>query len=446
YDIKDSLPADLDFGGRGFTFFIANSANQNDFMGGVGEETGEIVSDAVYRRNLNDEERLGVKLDYYADSSVNGSNTADEFTRLIMSGDSAYDVFTGYQYAITKLMNVGGMVRMEDLDRLDLEKPWWWKNYMKELTLRDDKHFFLIGDFFFHSLRMTRAMYYNKVLYGNYYDNPDGLYDFVLSGDWTFDKMIAYAKSVFIDYNNDGVTDSEDQLGFISWGKASCVDPFIYSADIDFCIHESAETVELNLINEKAVDHIERVKEFFYQEGSYSNVNSNDELYGPWKAGRVLFLGNGSLNTPTVLRDMECEFGILPYPKMDDKQENYITLVSEDACPCVVSVCSLNLDIAGTVLEALGAETYRTLLPVWYEEALKVKYSRDDLSSQMLDIIHDNLHTNFIYAFTGMLENIGFEFRTIVSENADYVSHMEKKVKIITKKLDKLNEMFDNDN
>ena len=443
YDVPDSLPSDLDFKGRTFTLFIANSANQNDYMGGTGEETGDIVLDAVYQRNRSVEERLNVKLNYYADSDVNGSNTASEFSRMIMSGDSTYDVFTGYQYAITTLMNVGGMVRMEELDHLDLEKPWWWKDYMKELTLRDDKHYFLIGDFFFHSLRMTRALYYNKVLYGNYYGDRDGLYDTVLNGDWTFDKMIEYAKAVYVDQNNDGATDSEDQLGFISWGKASCVDPFVYSADIDYCRHESADTVELDLVSEKAVKHLEQVISFFYQQGSYSNVNSTDELYGPWKAGRVLFLGNGSLNTPTVLRDMEDEFGFLPYPKMDAAQNNYITLVSEDACPCVVSVSSQNLDIAGAVLEALGAETYRTLLPVWYEEALKIKYSRDDISSQMLDIIHDNLHTNFIYAFTGMLNNIGFEFRNIVSENRDYVSYMTKKAGKVTAALETLNELFD---
>lgn len=71
YDVPDSLPSDLDFKGRTFTLFIANSANQNDYMGGTGEETGDIVLDAVYQRNRSVEERLNVKLNYYADSDVN---------------------------------------------------------------------------------------------------------------------------------------------------------------------------------------------------------------------------------------------------------------------------------------------------------------------------------------------------------------------------------------
>ena len=88
-----------------------------------------------------------------------------------------------------------------------------------------------------------------------------------------------------------------------------------------------------------------------------------------------------------------------------------------------ISGASQNLDITGAVLEALGSETYRSVTPAWYETALKVKYSRDDISAQIIDIIHDSMTTDFIYAYNASLSKIGVVMRTLVGNNStDYIS------------------------
>lgn len=55
---KDSLPDGLDFGGRKFGVYCASTKRNEEFFAGLGEETGEVVEDAVYRRNQTVQERL----------------------------------------------------------------------------------------------------------------------------------------------------------------------------------------------------------------------------------------------------------------------------------------------------------------------------------------------------------------------------------------------------
>lgn len=60
-DPGDGLP-EADLGGAVFTILTAAEEWVNDYY--VSEMTGDIVDDAVFRRNSEIEERFGVKLDY----------------------------------------------------------------------------------------------------------------------------------------------------------------------------------------------------------------------------------------------------------------------------------------------------------------------------------------------------------------------------------------------
>ena len=140
---------------------------------------------------------------------------------------------------------------------------------------------------------------------------------------------------------------------------------------------------------------------------------------------------------------MEQDFGFLPHPKYDEEQEEYHSLVHDTALLGCIPSSSVNLDITGAVIEALNAESYRTVTPAWYETALKVKYARDDISGQMIDIIHDSLTTNFIYAYNYALNSIGLVYRELITANStDYASAVQKKLKAAETKLDELVDIF----
>ena len=440
---KDSLPEGLDFGGKEIVFWTSSTARNEEFYAGPEEQTGEVVEDAVYDRNKSVEERLNIV--FRSDSyDFKWNEVAGEISKYIMAGDAGYDVFLGNQAGITQLVTENVFVNTNDIQYLDFTQPWWNNNFMDELAIGDDNRFYLTGDFFMDSLFWTRAIFFNKKIYADFYDDADELYRDVLDGKWTIDRMAEISKAVFVDLNNNGKSDADDQLGFGTYLTMSSSDPFVYGSDVVFTERDADGYVSLSMMSDDAVKLAEKVVDFFYQEGSYFNFDGDAPKENVFIEGRMMFLGNSNLGSAKNLRDMKDDFGFLPYPKFDEEQEAYKNLVHDANMLGAISVASQNLDIVGAVLEALSAETYRYVTPAWYETALKVKYSRDDLSSQMIDLIHDSATTHFLYAYNYALNNIGLVYRDLVTKNnTDYASAIKSKEKAATKLLEKVIAAFE---
>ena len=56
--VKDNLPDDLDFGGLNVRVLYWSDVERPEFE--VTEITGDVVGDAIFQRNMNIEDRLGV--------------------------------------------------------------------------------------------------------------------------------------------------------------------------------------------------------------------------------------------------------------------------------------------------------------------------------------------------------------------------------------------------
>ncbi len=434
--LADSLPDGLDFGGRRFGIYAYEEAAK--YAEGLADAAGDIVNDAVVARNLAIEERLNVTLAHT--SHANGS--IQTVTSLLMAGDTEYDLFIAYQYELAPLITKGGLYNLYDLEHVDFSRPWWWESYMSELQLGEDSRYFAVGDYFIRALMYGHTVYYNKALYETLSGNADGLYTEVLGGTWTYDKMASIVRDSYSDLNNNGRTDADDMLGYIGYRTTGTVDPFVYSTDIPFCRRTDDDSIELTLQQDDAVTLAERLAEFFWQPGAFTGVESSNDAINVFAEGRSMFWC-AHLSGAKYLRDMKQDFGMIPYPKFDAEQEQYRSLVHDAASIGALNGNSENLDMAGALLEALNAETYRSVTPVWYETAMKIKYSRDDVSSQMIDIIHDTLTTSFIYAYNYALNNVGMLYRELVTaKSSDYTSKVEKVRRSAEKKLEELYEAF----
>ena len=142
---------------------------------------------------------------------------------------------------------------------------------------------------------------------------------------------------------------------------------------------------------------------------------------------------------------MDIEFGILPYPKMDEAQENYITSSHDTANVGAIPMTCGKADTMGAVLEVLARESAEDVVPAYYETALKVKYARDDQSSRMLDIIRYNISEVFPIAFGNYCNNLplGYAFSNpLTGKKTDFVSNYVKYEAKAQTKLDELWEAF----
>ena len=92
------------------------------------------------------------------------------------------------------------------------------------------------------------------------------------------------------------------------------------------------------------------------------------------------------------------------------------------------------------ILEALCAEGYRSVIPAYYEVALQKKYTRDDLSVQMLDIIKEGRVFDIGYYYCGgTFGSAGYNLANSTDRSfSSYYAKNEKSVNAeLGKKLEK---------
>ena len=142
-------------------------------------------------------------------------------------------------------------------------------------------------------------------------------------------------------------------------------------------------------------------------------------------------------------RNMTDRYGIIPIPKMEETQEGYQTFLHDQftAFGVVATVKESRLQMMGAFLEAMAAESYKSLVPTYYELALKTKYVSDEESGQMLDMIYQSIYIDAGVLYTKSLSSIHQTLRSVIqSENNTVASQFKTIGKVVEKLLGKLND------
>ena len=434
-DYRDSLPEGLDFGGAEYRI-LTRSDNNEVFLNAefTEEESGEVVDDAVYRRQKLIEERLNV--------NVVKSITADTVAstkKSVKAADDAYDIIAGYAYFITPLALEGSFVNLSEFPYIDYEKPWWPDSITDHLKIKN-KLYFATGDFTLSLIRAMHCIVFNKQVARDF--SVPNLYQLVRDGEWTLDKLGETVKSVSKDVNGDGKWGIEDIYGLATLSY----DEYFPAFQLSMTETNADGTLGLAIYNEKFVDAYSRMYEIAHCDASYSIkalfANRDDEKT-LFRENRLLF--NFVLLTDCELyRDMESDYGILPHPKYDKAQDSYYT-VSHDyySLLCVpVTADPAKYQMVGAFTEAVAAEGYRSVTPAYFDVALKNKYSRDDESSQILDMLAARITFQPAIIYSNSLGDIGHLMRQIIFDVADITSFYEKNLGAYEKAFAKFNAKF----
>ena len=393
----DTLP-ELDFGGASVRI-VYRGDDTTRSVETVGEETGDVVSDAIFYRNRKVEERLNVTLDFIA-GDPDHEKYMSAIRTVLMAGDDAYDIIDAIQWRAIPQANEGLYYNLADAPYIDYSQPWWSNEYMDEISPSSDVRYLLSGDISVWQLRHMSCMYFNKRMYEDSFGSPDELYQTVLDGRWTYELLTKYVKEIYQDLNSDGLVNEGDRLG-IGSTPVSQTDHFVYTAGISFTGRDKDGYPVLNTDQERNVSIIETLYRLYYETPGtiiYKSAAAMDnELLKLFTDGNMLFYPN-RFYTTDLLRDMSDPYGIIPYPKLDESQENYYALVHDSTTLYGIPITVGDIGMPCAVLEAMCAENYRTVTPAYYEVALKVKYTQDDVSAQIIDMIHENVRTDFVYA------------------------------------------------
>ena len=387
----DALMADVPTGNYdGYQFMMLN--NESNFaytQMDADEQTGEPIHDAIYNRNQAVANRLNIKID---ENMVGYADVTTTMTNCIASEDDTYSCFWNEAYLIAPFAIGGQLLNINDISAIDLEKPWWDGDALDEIAF-GDYQYFLVGDLHLMFKEAFFIMGFNKnILDANNLAEP---YDMVREGTWTMDVMKSYMETVKVDLNGDGVMDGYDRFGMTTTG--SCVAGFIIASDEVFIERGEDGIPVLVQPSDRFYSVYEKIfgmtMDTSVDYSCIAGVTPNlsvyeDDFHGVFRSGNALFYLEpiGSLKK---FRDIEIEFGVLPTPKYDESQEDYITYITSFAALCGIPITA-DAERTGVILENLGAESFGELRETYINDTLNFKYIRDEESVEMLNLILDS--------------------------------------------------------
>jgi len=432
-----NVPDDLDLGGDTITFLVIDG----NFNGAAWEsqdiyqeeDSDDPIKAAVYRRNMTLQDKYHATI-----AQVEQTSTGAVAKKAINSGSDEYQVLMCDTKSTLSLVQACLLKDLNSLEGLDMTQPWWDQNLVKNCSICG-KLFFATGDISIMDNDATWVMMFNKKMISDF--DLESPYDLVRNNQWTFDKMFEMMQKVHSDENGNGKVDyDEDKFGFVTHN--SSLGAFYYAAGLqviekdadDMPIFPEQNAEYVNLVLDKSIQiWSDKTITWSADRDGYGAV----ELQEIFQDGRGLFLGE-VMQLVFRLREMDIDFGLIPFPKYDSEQKNYGHFVHQTTALLSIPVTCKNVEKIASFVEAMAYESMYTVTEAYYETALKGKYFRDPESREMLTIILNS--RTFDLGSTHMFDwgGIASVFTSLLSKGSNaYASNYKKKINAARNRLAK---------
>ena len=422
-----TLPeTDLD----GFTLRIASFEDiKNKYMY-TEETTGDVVNDAIYNATALVSETFNADIEMIFYSTT--YNDVNKYaTPIIQSGDDVFDLVHGHDGQMWAMSVQGFFHNVRDFKYNDFDQP-WWPAYANDEYEINDKQYVYTSYMSHLALALAKPLLINKGIAEDY--QLEIPYQTVRDGKWTMDKFSEMVKTVYSDVNGDNLQDAGDIYGMVGNSK-------LYgwqSAFVHCYVEDANGVVSLDYDKERLIDSSDRISKLLNGgEGTFITGTEPDNTF--FADGRAMFyFQNISLLASEEMRASDVDYGVLPLPKHDDKQKDYVTPTFDQqyACPMTAT----ETDKVSFMIEALSIAGYDQVIPAFFDTAMSVKYARDEETVEMLGIVRDTICTDLAYMnTTGGTKGLGRTTMHIVSNPdtgiASYIDSIEAAELAIIEKL-----------
>ncbi len=443
-ELTPNLPANTNMDGKTFNILTAGFYSWEP-LGiwdiSAEELNGEGLNDAAFNRNEH------MKATYNCDINEIPTGHCDEalasLQTAVTAGINDYDIALIRSWNYASAITGSLLTELKELTHCNYDMPWWDTSIRDQLAVAG-KQFVINGGFTISDELAKNCMYFHKGLVEEFQlDNP---YELVHSGSWTFDKMMSMTEGVNADLDSDGEWTTKDRYGIIHVDDTPGL--LINAFNSRYVTKDSEGNLSLTIAEEETVTKIMHMIEAFSDRTVVFNVshrsdNINVDEMGMFMANQALFSMAGIWYCPTY-RSMEKDFGILPFPKYDEAQQDYLSPSSAIA-NTLLCVPQTNADYENTsiFMEDYSYQGYKNLVPAFYDSLLQGKVARDEDSCDMLDLIFANqiLDVGIICEFGGYPALINSKTASYDSNIASNIASSKKvAVKLIEKMVATLQE------
>lgn len=410
---KDDLP-ELNYGGDTLTVLYWNDNFHNEFD--ITEPSDDMVSNSVYNRDRTVKARLNIGINYVGTPGWETAPFVEFLDRDVFSGACEYDLACSASITVASCATSNLCEDLLDYDYINFDKPWWPDALTEEATI-NRKLYFASGDISTSYLYEMYINFYNLDIVEEF-KLTDDFTQIALDGNWTWDKFYEFSNVVGYDEKNgDNVPSNGDRFGFII--ETGAIDCAFYSADLHMFSHDNTGgiSVDESCFGGRADSFITELNNFIHRSGSvfYTTPKSehNDDANDTQKSSKWMFSRGESLfifGRAIIAKDVFAqaqglEYGILPIPKYDEEQEQYVSTLTNQFTLYSISIGSHDPEMASAALECMASESYRQVTPVLYETIMKLRYAPTAASSQIYDIVRETTTFDLSRIFHRALES-----------------------------------------
>lgn len=256
------------------------------------------------------------------------------------------------------------------------------------------------------------------------------------NGKWTLDKLEAIIKDTYSDLNGNSASDNEDRFG-LTFGDENKLRMVSAALDVNMYT-KTKDGYDMTFISERTNDVFTRMQKLItanenVRQALYNDPNGDSFMSFGGNSVSKIFTSGNSLFTASlvgdaavVLDNSQFTVGMIPFPKYDEKQDDYYTSAQRFAHIYIPStVTGEQNDRAGAVLEAWASECYRSVMPTYFETSLKTRYSNDNDMAEMFDLLRKNTKVEFGIVFYSQLALNCDTFKKLNDSSYNFTSESE---------------------
>ncbi len=441
----DNLPKTMDFNETEIRFLPVTTSHGNSVSMGD-EATGDNVQAAIMDRNGALSERLNIIIELLPEAGYHEMPATVALA--VSSGSDDYDVVIGYcSYDIGMAQN-GYMINLSNLNYLDFSQSYWGSEYMKAMSYKGI-NFWATGDISLTYTSFSYAFLVNSKLWNDFYSDQN-IYQIVRDKEWTIELLGDFAAGVTTDLNGDGTKDRDDLWGF-AMQDGHFIMAMATACGVQYSQVNEDGDIEITLDSPETEDIYYVLHELFFDRENVTlmlPLNEYDDVSKDMFAQDRLMFWNMNMRDlqKEEIRSMTSDYMVIPMPMMDDVQDDYYNMLQDGVgiygIPTTAS--HAKYDAIAATLEAMASMSAQSVLPAYYDYSLKFKYSRDEESGKMIDIIHDTIHADFAFIWG---DNIGditwFMYRNMNKSSKSLASAFKSNRSVWETELEALTEALD---
>ncbi|MBQ9086018.1 MAG: hypothetical protein IJY47_02395 [Clostridia bacterium] len=387
----------MDFGGKELAVLQRKNTNTELY---TEELTGELVPDAVYKRNAFVEDYLKVKL-IWKDAEGGYAEQKQALSNALSTGEEVYHITANYAYYAAPWAAENMFLDMNAIEdaqnHLDFTKAWWNQSYSKEATI-NGKLYFMVGDACTSAMERVECLTINEALVNDILnESTEEFLNHVYDRTWTYEYFLQCIAQM-------GNGADTGMWGASLQMNSTSIDGFLGALAINTVERDDRGGATPDYDDERAINIGEALRTLYHSNPSVNAKEGWENGINPFVDGTAMFYGGILKDISSTLKDLAWDYAVMPYPLWDENQTEYRSIPHDEySILGIPSNVYESTEATTAALEVMNYQSLQEVRPALYEKSFKQRYMKTSFKAQMFDYVINNTYYDFGFIYTSAM-------------------------------------------